>query len=69
MRMALLEREAHNMSYLRFAIKGKTKVEVFKGGECVAWLRKHSGGWSLYRLEDALSMDDLANIRTFASSK
>ena len=56
------------MSFLRFVQKGKT-IEVSKNGEVVAWLRKQTGGWQLHRLEDALSTDELANIRGFVSAK
>jgi hypothetical protein len=56
------------MSCLKLAVKGKT-VEVSRGGECIAWLRNRGGRWTLYRLEDALTMADLANIRGYAFTK
>jgi hypothetical protein len=55
----------HKMAYLRFAVEGKTRVKVFKGGECVAWLRK-GVQWTLCRLEGTLSMDELALVRQYA---
>jgi hypothetical protein len=53
------------MAYLKFAEKGKT-VEVSKDGKSVAWLRNHGGRWNLYRVEDALTMDELALVRQYA---